>query len=340
MSLLVIDFTYLEGRDRDIVVKELAAVYFQTNGVASYLFKRPYGWEEVPMFNARINEAIDHGCNWNYGDVLYSELETLEHREASSAVAINCFGPQETQFISGIIERTFIDITQLGCPSLPGISLPAISCTFTCHSKSKHICALRTAYTLTQWLNFHILTLQYAKCSPQAVLFNVFQMTAWGLLRRTYYLNEQQTKFVSIYLNDDNLKPEVKIGTPCHAVLNELQLFILVTLKSDMPKSEVHELGDPHRTLSVYCGLYIRISSENTQVLLIKIDWSQLLNLVSAYIDKEVIKYGRLQEELAEWRNKCFESKLFCTPPDINVIDFNKLWNELKYKNTSLSDEK
>jgi len=31
----------------------------------------PYGCEELPMFNARINEGIDHGCNWNCGDVLY-----------------------------------------------------------------------------------------------------------------------------------------------------------------------------------------------------------------------------------------------------------------------------
>ena len=46
-------------------------------------------------------------------------------------------------------------------------------------------------------------------------------MVAWGLLRRTYYLNKQQTKYVSIYLNDDTLKPEVEIGTPSYqAVLN------------------------------------------------------------------------------------------------------------------------
>ena len=43
MSLLVIDFTYLEGRDSDIVVKDLGAVDFHSNRVTSYLFKRPYG---------------------------------------------------------------------------------------------------------------------------------------------------------------------------------------------------------------------------------------------------------------------------------------------------------
>ena len=46
-----------------------------------HVFKRPYGWKEVPMFNARMNQAIGHGCNWNDGDVPYSELETLLHRE-------------------------------------------------------------------------------------------------------------------------------------------------------------------------------------------------------------------------------------------------------------------
>jgi len=74
MSLLVIEFIYLEGRDGDIVGKELTAVDFQSNRVSSYVFNIPYGWEKVPKFNARINEAIDHGCNWNDGDELYSEL--------------------------------------------------------------------------------------------------------------------------------------------------------------------------------------------------------------------------------------------------------------------------
>ena len=71
MSLLVIDFTHWEGRDGDIVVKELAAVDCHSNTVSSYVFKRPYGWKEIPMFIARMNDAIDHLCNWNEDDILY-----------------------------------------------------------------------------------------------------------------------------------------------------------------------------------------------------------------------------------------------------------------------------
>ena len=63
-----------------------------------------------------------------------------------------------------VLSTIVIDITQLECPQLAEISLPAISCTSACHNKSKHVRALRSAYSLDQWLNFYILSLQYAKC--------------------------------------------------------------------------------------------------------------------------------------------------------------------------------
>jgi len=147
MSLIVIKFTFLEGLDGVIGVKELAVVDSHNNRVSSYVFKRPCGWEKFPSFNARMNQAVDHVCNWNDCDVLYLELETVLHREASSAVAIYCFGPQKTHFISSLIGRTVIDITQLGCPPITDISLPGINCTFACHN-FRHACALRTTYSL------------------------------------------------------------------------------------------------------------------------------------------------------------------------------------------------
>jgi hypothetical protein len=101
------------------------------------------------------------------------------------------------------------------------------------------------------------------------VIINVFQMT--GLLRPTYYLNEQETKYVSIYLNNDDLKPHMKIGTSSgHAVLIEIQWFILVTFISNIPKNEVYELGDSQHTLSVYCGRCIRIRVRTLKYIQVK----------------------------------------------------------------------
>jgi len=76
MSLLVIHLIFLEVQDGELVAKELAAVHSHSNRVSSYVFKRPYGWEEVRSFNARMNQSIDHGCKWNDGDVLYSDMES------------------------------------------------------------------------------------------------------------------------------------------------------------------------------------------------------------------------------------------------------------------------
>jgi hypothetical protein len=100
----------------------------------------------------------------------HSELETVLHRGTSSAVAINCFGPQETAFISGLIDRTVTDITQLRCPKLADTSFSTIRCTFACH-KSKYVCALRSAYSLAQSLKFNILSVQYAMFPPQPECF-------------------------------------------------------------------------------------------------------------------------------------------------------------------------
>jgi len=134
-----------------------------------------------------------------------------------------------------IIERTVIDITQLGCPPLTDISLPAISSTFTCN-KSKHVCALRTAYSLADWLNFHILTLQYEKWPPQPEFHLCIPDDCMQVTSAQLPPQRATKKYVSIYFNADNLDTEVKIGTSSsHTVLNEMQWFILVTFKGDMP---------------------------------------------------------------------------------------------------------
>ena len=120
------------------------------------------------------------------------------------------------------------------------------------------------------------------------------------MLRHTFFFTKQETKYVSIFINDD-LKPQVKIGTLLgHVVLNNLQWFILVTFKINISKNEMHDLGDPCHNLSMYCGRYIGITSENTQVYLSKKYWSHLMDLASACIDRKLIKFCRLKDELVD----------------------------------------
>jgi hypothetical protein len=46
MSILVIDFTYLERKGGELAVKDLATVDSHSNRVFSYVFKNPYSWED------------------------------------------------------------------------------------------------------------------------------------------------------------------------------------------------------------------------------------------------------------------------------------------------------
>jgi len=66
----------------------------------------------------------------------------------------------------------------------------------------------------------------------------------------------------------------------------------------------------------MHCGRYILITSENNQVALSKKDWAYLKKLESACIDRQVIRFSRLQYDPVEWWNKCLREKTFFIPPN------------------------
>jgi len=57
-------------------------------------------------------------------------------------------------------------------------------------------------------------------------IINLFRIT--GLIQRTFVFKEKETKYVSIFLNDD-LKPKLKFGT--HSGYGVLSNILLVTYK-------------------------------------------------------------------------------------------------------------
>ena len=151
------------------------------------------------------------------------------------------------------------------------------------------------------------------------------------LVTSTYLQSQRERNKVSLYL-DDNLRPQVKIEAPSgRAILNDIQWFILVTFKGNIPKGKVHELVDSSHTLSIHCGQYVRITTKKIQVLSKK-DWAYLIELASACINKQVIRFSRLQDDLVQWWNKCLQEKAFSTPPNANGIDFGSLYDELSHR--------
>ena len=102
----------------------------------------------------------------------------------------------------------------------------------------------------------------------------------------------------------------------------------LVTFKDHTPKDVMHELSDSRDTLDLYCRRYIRITSDDVHVLLNKSQWEYLVELASSCIDREIMKLFKLHEDLIQWRNKCIESKSFCTLPKTSDIDFETLYDD------------
>jgi len=221
MIPLLIDFTYLDGRDCVFIFKELANVDSYSNRV-SYVFNRPYGWEERPMPNARINQAIGH-CVTGMAVIYFFQSWKLWYVvcEALSDVAINCFGLRKTAQISLMF-------------SLCGSRLNV----YTSSKRKEQITSQN--YKLLHSLAYD------SWMSPERT----------ALCHLTPYKPKkfQSSLAVSGYHSgrnlNDNLTPQVKIGTSsAYMVLNDTERFVLVTFKSHMPKSEVHNLGDLRHTL-------------------------------------------------------------------------------------------
>jgi hypothetical protein len=51
------------------------------------------------------------------------------------------------------------------------------------------------------------------------------------------------------------------------------------------------------------------------------------MDLAGSCINRQILKLFHLHDELLEWRNKCVESKSFCTPPETKAIDFETLYD-------------
>jgi len=173
----VIDLTYLVGRYGDI------AVDFQSNRVSSYGFKKPYGWEEIPYFKSEwmtqltmrvIRMMVKYyiqSCKLRYIARYHLLLQSIasglwKHNLSATLLSV--------KLLISLCYDSLRSPIYVNRPSATSLHV----------TKCLNVCELWTSYSLAQWLNFHILCLQYAVFNLYFI--NVFQMTALGLLRHTY----------------------------------------------------------------------------------------------------------------------------------------------------------
>ena len=164
MLLIVIDFTFLEKQDNEIAVKKLEVADSHSNKISSYVLIEDTNGKKYLCLTLGSIKLLTTGVT---GMLAMFHIQSwklcyiAKYHLLLQFIALNL----RKQTLLAVSSTAVIDITLLGCPELAD-SLPAIGCTFACH-KSKHVCALLTAYSLAQLLNYYFLSLQYTKCPPQ-----------------------------------------------------------------------------------------------------------------------------------------------------------------------------
>jgi hypothetical protein len=125
----------------------------------------------------------------------------------------------------------------------------------------------------------------------------------WTPLEGVYPLNKARMRFVTLFV-EECLSLHIKMVCSSRAImLNQIQWFILVTFKDHIPKDVLHELGDTHHTLDLYCGRYISSTSDDVHILLSKSQWTYLIDLAGSCINRQILKLFHLHDELLEWPN-------------------------------------
>jgi hypothetical protein len=114
-------FHLFEGRDGELVVNT------QSKRVSSYLFQKPKPGRK----------CMDLTLEWTMQVITDVMGMTAIYSAPRGIIRYRKFFlcTSKVGFTSNRIERTVVDITQLGCPQLPELNLPVISCNFACHRK-------------------------------------------------------------------------------------------------------------------------------------------------------------------------------------------------------------
>jgi hypothetical protein len=151
------------------------------------------------------------------------------------------------------------------------------------------------------------------------------------LADRIYHLDNMRTKYVALFL-DPHLTPHIRIFCISeYVVLNLAQWFILVSFKDGILDNKIHELGDSHHTMDLYCGKYVRIICHNEEVVLTKFEWKYLMQLAESFLNKHITEMFHLRNDLQKWHKKCLETNSFVTPPNTTTINFEVLYDDLMH---------
>jgi hypothetical protein len=129
---------------------------------------------------------------------------------------------------------------------------------------------------------------------------------------------------------DQHLTPYARILSGKHeVVLDQMQWFILLAFRNNIPDNKIHKLGDSLHTLDLYCGKYPRITCDNVHVVLTKQEWDCMMQMGESGLSRQLIELSHLRDNLNKWRKECLESNSLARTM---VADLEAMYDELMYQ--------
>jgi len=146
------DFEQLCGTQNETVVKELSIAGH--NVLETFQFQSPYGMKP---------HKCENGLNLDDGHIPYTQLASVLSEAAAGFAHLYANGASKCTFISQLLGRPVHNLEDFNCPS-PRYLRPKFSCTKPCLRNPSVRCATRRAYSLYEWLMYHLLKISFVTC--------------------------------------------------------------------------------------------------------------------------------------------------------------------------------
>ena len=165
---LVVDFLSVAGPDNETVVTELSLV--GAGVLQTYHFQRP----AQPYFTPP--QPTSDTLSGDEGHIPYSHLSTILRDTVAGYAHLYSHGQVKCRFLSDLVKRTFLDLTEFKCPEPHLLHNPKkdYSCGMPCHRFSSLECAARNAHSLYKWLTHHLQTFSLVTCPQPSISSSSF----------------------------------------------------------------------------------------------------------------------------------------------------------------------
>jgi hypothetical protein len=136
------------------VVKEVSVVGKYAQEIIRFL--APYAMEP--------DGSTSSGINWNDGSILYSSIIHTLRKATANLANLYYKGIAKCRLLTDLLDRPITNLHDFGCHPRESF-VPGAGCILPCHRFPNKSCAARNARSIFGWLNYHLKTSEYVKCT-------------------------------------------------------------------------------------------------------------------------------------------------------------------------------